>query len=286
MSDAVLHSARPTPILALLNPAGLVAGLWSRRDLIRQFTGRYIAQRYRGTHLGALWALIYPLLALLIYTFVFGTVLSARFRVDGDEPRSHYAVLLFASMTVFSMFVETVVRSCTLVADNPSYVKKVVFPVEVLPVAQAGASIGFGLFGLALTLAATWAVYGRVPWTAVLLPAVLLPMIPLALGLAWFFASLCVFVRDVGNVVGIVFSTLLIFVTPVFYSVDHLPERWRGVASANPLAPIIDGARRVLVLGEMPDWTGLGVVLVVGVVAAQAGYAWFMKSKRGFADVL
>ncbi|GJQ28699.1 MAG: transport permease protein [Phycisphaerae bacterium] len=286
MSDAVLHTARPTPLAALLNPARMIGGLWMRRDLIAQFARRYFSQRYRGTHLGAVWAIVYPLLSLLIFTFVFGTVLSARYRVMGDEPRSHYAVLLFTSMTVFAVFVESVVRSTSLVADNPSYVKKVVFPLEVLPVAQAAASVMFGCIGIVLALIATWIVYGRIPWTAALFPAVLLPMLPLALGLAWFFSSLCVFVRDVANVVGIVISSLLIFLTPVFFSIDHLPERWRPLAHLNPLAPIIDGARKTLVLGEQPDWPALAVVLVVGLAVAQLGYAWFMKSKRGFADVL
>lgn len=286
MTDAVLHSARPTPVAALLNPARMVRALWQHRDLTRQFAWRYFIQRYRGTHLGVVWAVVYPLLSLLIYTFIFGSVLSARFRVLGDEPRSHYAVLLFASMTVFAIFVESVVRSCTLVADSPSYVKKVVFPVEILPVAQICSSLLFSAFGIVLTLIATLMVFGRVPMTAFLLPLVIAPMLPLAMGLAWFFASLCVFVRDVANVVGIVISTLLIFLTPVFFSIEHLPEAWRPFASLNPLAPIIDGSRRVLVLGEHPDWPALGIVFALGLVIAQLGYAWFMKSKRGFADVL
>jgi lipopolysaccharide transport system permease protein len=286
MTDVTVHSARPAPIGALLNPARTATNLWRLRSLVWQFAVRYFQQRYRGTYLGTAWALLHPLVSLLVFTFVFGMVLSARFGTNPDQPRSHYAVLLFASMTVFGVFVESVVRSCSLVVENPSYVRKVVFPVEVLPAAQVVASSLFGLFGIALTLAATWVVFGRVPWTAVLFPVVMLPMLALGLGLAWFFASLCVFVRDAGNMVSIVLSTLLIFVTPVFFGVEQYPEQWRWVAEVNPLTPVIDGARRVLVLGEMPDFPGLGVVMLAGLVAAQLGYGWFMKSRRGFADVL
>lgn len=286
MTDAVLHSARPTPVPALLNPALLAATLWRHRDLIRQFGLRYFHQRYRGTHLGMVWALLFPLMLLLIYTVVFSAVLSARFEVVGEEPRSHYAVLLFCGITVYTIFSEIVVRSCSLVIENPSYVKKVVFPIEILPVAQAYATLLFSLFGIALVGIATILVFGRVPWTAFLYPLVLFPLLPLALGLGWFFASLSVFLRDVGNFVTIVVSSMLIFLTPVFFSMDHLPEEWRAVAAWNPLAPIVDGARKVLVIGVQPDWRSLGIVLIVGLVAAQLGFAWFMKSKRGFADVL
>lgn len=286
MHDAVLHSARPTPVLALLSPVRLASNLWRHRALTAQFAMRYFHLRHRGTHLGVLWALALPLLMMVVYTAVFNSILSARYSLSPDETSSQFAVHLFCGLTVFMIFSETVVRSCVLVLENPAYVKKVVFPVEILPVAHLCSSLLFGGIGLLLTVAGTAVFFGRVPWTVVLIPLVLLPLVTLALALSWFLASLGVFLRDITNVVSILVAQVLIFLTPVFYSLERLPEEWREFASFNPLAPIVDGARKVIVIGEQPDWAALGAVMVVGLVGMQLGYAWFMKSKRGFADVL
>jgi len=285
MSQIALHSARPTPLPALLNPFALVAGLWGQRELTWQFAVRFFHLKHRGTHLGVVWALAFPLMMLAVYTFVFNYVFSARFGVNPDETRSQFAVLLFAGITTYAIFSETVTGSCGLVLDHTAYVKKVVFPLEILPLAKLGSALLFSSFGYGLTLIGTWVFFGRVPWTVLLLPLVLLPMLALALGLAWFVASLSVFVRDVANIVTIVVSQLLFFMTPVFYRIENLPEEWRGVAHANPLAPVVEGVRAVLT-GGSPDFAALGVVLLIGLCVVQLGYAWFMKSKRGFADVL
>ncbi|CAG0969459.1 Teichoic acid translocation permease protein TagG [Phycisphaerales bacterium] len=286
MHDAVLHSARPTPIPALLSPTRLASNLWRHRDLIGQFAMRFFHLRHRGTHLGVVWALVLPLLMMVVYTAVFNFILSARYSLTGEETPSQFAVHLFCGLTVFTVFSESLVRSCVLVMENPAYVKKVVFPVEILPVSQLFAALMFSGIGLVLTIIGTVVFFGRIPWTVVLIPLVMLPMVAMTLGLSWFLASLGVFLRDITNIITILVSQVLIFVTPVFYSLERLPEPWREIASFNPLAPIVDGARKVIVMGEQPDWTALGAVLVVGLACMQMGYAWFMKSKRGFADVL
>lgn len=286
MTPLVLHSARPTPLPRLLHPGLMIRDLWSHRDLLGQFSARYFRSRHRGTHLGLVWAVISPLMLLSVYTFVFNFVFSARLGANPAQTRSQYAVLLFCGITVYGLFSETVVRSCGLVLDNPNYVKKVVFPLQVLAPAHLLSSLQFGAIGLGLVVIGTWVFFHAVPWTVVLIPAVLAPMLCLALGLSWFLSSLGVFVRDVGNIVVIIVSQLLFFMTPIFYSMDNLPARWKPIIGLNPLAPIVEGARRVMVLGEQPDWASLGVVFLVGLAALQLGYAWFMKSKRGFADVL
>lgn len=286
MQHGVVYSAKPTPLARLLNPVQPWLTLWGNRDLLRQFAQRYFHQRYRGTHLGMVWAVMLPLLMLLVYAFVFNFVLSAKFGANGTEPRSHYVVMLFCGLTVYTVFSDTLVRSCSIILENPAYVKKVVFPTEILPPAQLGASLMTALIGVALTAAGVWVFIGTPPWTIVLLPVVLVPLVLMTLGLSWFLASLGVFVRDVANIVGLIVGQMLIFLSPVFFSLEQLPEPWRQVASWNPLSPILDGARRVVARGEMPDWTSLGLVTLLGLVAMQLGYAWFMKSKRGFADVL
>ncbi|MDX2131184.1 MAG: ABC transporter permease [Planctomycetota bacterium] len=286
MQHGVVYSAKPTPLPRLLNPVEPWRTLWVHRDLLRQFAVRYVQQRYRGTHLGMLWAIMLPLLMLTVYAFVFNFVLSARFGTGGDEPRSHYVVMLFCGLTVYTVFSETLVRSCSIVLENPAYVKKVVFPVEILPPAQLAASAMASLVGIVLTVIGVWMFVRTPSWTVVLFPIVVAPLLLLTLGIAWFLASLGVFVRDVANIVGLIVGQMLIFLSPVFFSLSQLPEPWRGVASWNPLSPILDGARKVLTRGEMPDWGALGAVALLGLVVMQLGYAWFMKSKRGFADVL
>jgi lipopolysaccharide transport system permease protein len=261
--------------------------------LSRQFTLRFFLSRYRGTYLGAAWALIFPLVLLGVYTFIFNFVLSGRaaHQIPGaggvlqPETSSQFAVWLFLGMTVFGVFSESVVRSCGLVLENPNYVTKVVFPLEILPPASLASAVMFSGFGFSLVLIGLLVFYPAVHWTVVLLPLVMLPLLALALGCSWFLASLAVFVRDISNLVVIVVSQLLFFMTPIFYRADDLKD-WAWLARINPLAVIIEASRDVVLYGRTPDWTALGAVMVLGLVIMQLGYAWFIKSKRGFADVL
>jgi len=254
---------------------------------------RFFLARYRGTYLGAAWALVFPLIMLGVYTFVFNFVLGARaphavLGADGlarAETSSQYAVWLFLGMTVFGVFSESVVRSCGLVLENPNYVTKVVFPLEIMPLASLASAVMFSAFGFSLVLIGLLVFYPTVHWTVVLLPVVLVPLLALALGVSWFLASLAVFVRDVSNLVVIVVSQLLFFMTPIFYRAEDLKD-WAWLARINPLAVVVESARDVVLYGRMPDWRALGAVMVLGLIVMQLGYAWFVKSKRGFADVL
>jgi lipopolysaccharide transport system permease protein len=293
MTDLVLRTARPPTIPSLLSPANLVSNLLQHKDLSRQFAMRFFLARYRGTYLGAAWALVFPLILLGVYTFIFNFVFSSRapHLIPGTEgapqpeTSSQYAVWLFLGMTVFGVFSESVVRSCGLVLENPNYVTKVVFPLEVLPLANVASALMFSGFGFALVLIGLLVFYPAVHWTVVLLPVVMLPLLALALGISWFLASLAVFVRDVSNLVVILVAQLLFFMTPIFYRAEDL-KQWAWLARINPLAVIVEAARDVTLYGRLPDWTSLGAVLVLGLIVMQFGYAWFIKSKRGFADVL
>ncbi len=293
MTDMVLRTARPASIPTLLNPVTLASNIWERRDLIRQFSLRYFLARHRGTYLGMFWAIVFPLVLLGVYTFVFNFVFSGRsaFLVpDGagggtPETRSQYAVWLFLGLTIFGIFSESLVRSTSLVLDNPNYVKRVVFPLEVLPVSSLLSALMFSGIGLGLTIIGAVSVYPKIHWTMILLPVVLLPLLAITLGLSWFLASLAVFVRDVGNLVSIIVSQLIFFMTPIFYRAEDLRD-WAWLAKWNPLATVVGSARAVVLYGEMPDWRALATVMLIGLVIMQLGYAWFMKSKRGFSDVL
>lgn len=267
-------------------PVSLVAGLWRNRQLIAQMTRREVLGRYKGSAMGLAWSFVQPLFMLTIYTFVFSEVFKARWGETGAvQSKTEFAVLLFVGLIVLNLFSEVINRSPTLVIANVNFVKKVVFPIEVLPVSMMGAALFHSCVSVAVLLCAILVFNGNLPWTVVFFPLVLLPLVIVTLGLAWILASLGVFLRDVGQTISLL-TTVLMFVSPVFYPVDAVPPRFRPFIMANPLTFIIEQARDVLVWGKLPDWLGLAVYLIAACLVAWAGYAWFQKTRKGFADVL
>jgi lipopolysaccharide transport system permease protein len=222
---------------------------------------------------------------LTVYTFVFSVIFKSRWGVGGDESKTQFAVVLFVGMIVHSLFAEVLNRAPSLILGNVNYVKKVVFPIEILPVIAMGAALFHSLISLCVLLAAFVLFNGYLQWTAIFTPIVILPMLILTLGLAWMLASLGVFLRDVGQTIGII-TLVLMFLAPIFYPVAAVPEQFRGFIMANPLTFIIEQMREVLIWGHLPNWLGLGVYTLAATVIAWAGYAWFQKTRKGFADVL
>lgn len=273
------HAAQPTLL------ADLARSLWKNRQLIVQMTRREVVGRYRGSALGLLWSFFHPVFMLAVYTFVFSVVFKARWGIGGEESRTQFAILLFTGMIVHGLFAEVLNRAPTLLLSNVNYVKKVVFPIEILPVVTMGAALFHSLVSLGVLLAAFALFNGYLNWTAIFVPLVFLPLVILTLGCAWMLASLGVFLRDVGQTIGLV-TTVMMFLSPVFYPISALPENLRPWIMANPLAFIIEQARDVLVWGHLPDWTGLGIYMLIASAVAWAGYAWFQKTRKGFADVL
>jgi lipopolysaccharide transport system permease protein len=266
-------------------PVAMFTSLWRNRQLILQMTRREIAARYRGSVIGLAWSFINPLLMLLVYTFVFSVVFKARWRTTGSESRSDFAIILFAGLIVFTMFSEIINRSPALIVSNPNYVKKVVFPLEILAWVSLGSVLFHSLVSLVILLLAQFIIHLSLPWTAVLFPLVLLPLIFISLGAAWFLEALGVYVRDVG-VITTVITTVLMFTSAVFYPISALPDSYQAWLQLNPLVLIIAESRKVLVFGNLPDWPRLGVALVIGLFIAFSGFWWFQKTRKGFADVL
>lgn len=252
--------------------------------LIWQFTRRDVLARYRGSLLGLGWSFLTPLAMLAVYTFVFRVVFKARW-TDAGTGDFEFALQVYAGLIVFSLFAEVVSRAPRLVLDQPNLVTKVVFPLEILP----WVAVLAGLFHLALNLAALLAAAaiarGGLPLSILALPLVLAPFVPLLLGLGWFLAALGVFVRDVGQVTTLVVS-LLMFLSPVFYPVSSLPERWQPWLRANPLTPVMEELRHVALDGRWPDWPQLALHLAIASAVAWAGARWFAATRKGFADVL
>ncbi len=279
--------ARPVrqPIIALLNPVDLATRLWGHRDLILQFTWRDIEGRYKGSLIGVAWAVLQPLALLLIYTFVFGVVFELRWSSGQPERLRGVALVIFCSLTAFNLFGEGVSRAPGLIVAVPHYVKKVVFPLEILPVTAVGASMFHAAIGLCLLLVGNLILKGQLHPTALLLPVVALPVVFLSLGLSWWLASLGVFVRDVGQAVGLAVHALL-FLTPVLYPIQSLPANLIDVMRLNPLAMAVEDFRRTLLWGQAPDWWQLAASVPLSLLVMLLGYAWFMRTKKAFADVI
>jgi lipopolysaccharide transport system permease protein len=274
------HAAQPTSLVALGK------SLWRNRQLIVQMTKREVVGRYQGSAMGLAWSFFNPVFMLVVYTFVFSEIFKSRWGGAGaDESKTQFAVVLFVGMIVLNLFNEVLNRAPGLIVGNANYVKKVVFPIEILPVIAMGATLFHSLISLGVLLAAFVLFNGYLHWTIIFTPLVLLPLVILSTGLAWMLASLGVFLRDVAQTIGIL-TAMLMFLSPVFYPVTAVPERFRPFIMANPLTFIIEQAREVLIWGRLPNWSGLGAYTIAAIAVAWAGYAWFQKTRRGFADVL
>ena len=255
--------------------------------LIWALIGRDIDVRYRGSFFGFLWPMINPLLSLGVYTFVFGTVFKARWSSDGVDTSSStsYAVVLFAGLIVFNLFSETLNRAPTLVLSNSNYVKKVVFPLEVLvPVALGNASF-HALVSVIVLLPFVFLAFGQIPATVFYLPLVILPLMLNILGLGWFLASLGTYVRDIGQFISTLTMAAL-FIGPIFFPATAMPDWARDFLVLNPITIPVEQARQVAIFGHPPNLVTLSAYSGVSVIIAVLGLLWFKKTKKGFADVL
>ena len=268
-----------------LSPGAALQSAWKNRELIVQMTKREVIGRYRGSIMGLAWSFLHPVFMLAVYTFVFSVVFKARWGVGDDESRTQFALVLFVGMIVHGVFAEMLSRSPALILANVNFVKKVIFPLEILPIVAMSTTLFHSLASISVLMVACLLFNGALQWTAIFLPLVLLPLVMLTLGVAWIVASVGVFLRDIGEAVGM-FTTVLLFTSPVFYQVTALPESIQPWFMANPLTFIIEQARAVVIWGHMPNWAGLGGYWVVASLMAWAGYVWFQKTRKMFADVL
>ena len=264
-------------------PREAVASIWRNRNLFSAATKREVMGRYRGSFLGILWSFFNPLLMLAVYTFVFSVVFKARW--GGSESKTEFALVLFAGMIVFNLFSECINRAPNLILGNPNYVKKVVFPLEILPLIGLGAALFHFVISLGVWLFAYIIFYGVPHLSVLFLPLILVPFILFIMGVSWALASLGVYLRDVGQFIGIL-TTVLMFLSPIFYPVSALPEAYRGLIYMNPMTPVIEQARAVLFFGVFPDFAMLGIYLIATSLIAWLGFFWFQKTRKGFADVI
>ena len=265
----------------------LVRTVVRNRSLFVQMTKRNVEMRYRGSALGLVWSFVQPLMMLCVYTFVFSVVFKARWGGDASvgDSKGAFAVIMFCGMALFNLFAESINMSCGSIVGNPNLVKKVIFPLEILPLTQVATTFILGMAWFVLLFFGAWFILGSVHWTMLLLPLVFIPLVFFSTGVSYFVASLGVYVRDTQYVIGVVLQ-ILFFATPIFYPINAVPGCFRVVLEVNPLTVFIEQARKVFLYGRMPDWLFLGLATLVSLVVLQLGYFFFVKTKRGFADVL
>ena len=267
------------------SPLEIARSFWRNRGLIWQLTRRQVVGRYRGSVMGLAWSFFNPILMLLVFTFVFSVVFKARWGIGADETKTDFALILFVGLIIHGLFSDCVNSAPGLILSNVNYVKKVVFPLEILPWVAMGSALFHALVSLAVWAVFYLLVYAGFKWTAVFFPVVILPLVLATMGVAWMLTSLGVFVRDITQVIGIL-TTVLLFLSPIFYPVSALPQQYQTLLHLNPLTFMIEESRAVLIWGRMPDWTGWAIYFAVSLAIAWIGFWWFQKTRKGFADVI
>lgn len=266
------------------NPRELITSCWRNRNLIAALTQREVLGRYRGSVLGILWSLFSPILMLTVYTFVFSVVFKARWSA-GSDSKSEFALILFSGLLVFSIFSECISKAPTQITSNVNYVKKVVFPLEILSWVTLGSALFHFIVSLTVWIIGYLIMVGIPHPTTILLPLVLAPLVLFILGLSWTLAALGVYIRDIGQFIGLII-TVLMFMTPIFYPISALPTAYQVLVYLNPLTPTIEMTRDILFWGRLPNFNMLGITTITAFFVAWLGFAWFQKTRKGFADVL
>jgi len=260
--------------------------LWElprRFELIRSLARRELLARYKGSALGIVWALVTPVVTIAIFTFIFAGLFGARFGARGTS--WDYALYLFCGLLPWTMFQETLQQSSTTIVNHANLVKRVIFPLETLPVAQALAALGNQMFGTLALIAATVVVNRELHATILWLPVLVIPQFIATLGAAWLVASLGVFWRDIAQGIALVLMAWM-FLTPIIYPESIVPPRYQPFINANPFTALIRSYRRIFFEGAPPDWSGLGYFTLFSLVVFVFGYWWFAKTRRNFADVI
>lgn len=266
------------------SPLEIFRSSWRNRRLISALTKREVVGRYQGSLFGLLWSLFNPILTLAVYTFVFSVVFKARWS-GGSDSKAEFALVLFAGLLVFNLFSENINRAPSLILSNANYVKKVIFPLEILPIISLGAALFHTVISLIVWLVFYSIFIALPPLTILLTPIALIPIVLISLGAGWLLSSLGVFFRDVSQIIGIC-TTALLFMSPVFYPVSALPVEYQKFLYYNPLTPSIEFIRDVMIKGTTPNPRDFALYFMGSLAFALISFAWFQKTRKGFADVL
>ncbi len=275
----IRHQAADEPVSHFLSPLALIRSLIQHRVLLFQLSRTSLSTNHRGSLLGQGWVVLDPLIMLGVYGFVFGMIFA------GKGSRAEFVLGLYGGMLTYQIFSITATAASGIVAASRNFVKQMVFPVEILPASTVGGIVIPTAIGMVLFLLANLIFNHTLPVTTLLLPVVLIPIFLISLGLAWLFASLGVYIPDMRRIVALI-AQIGFFLTPIIWPVDRFPVDWVWVVNLNPLTGVVEAVRAVVLNGAMPSWPPLIFATLFGLLLCQLGYAFFMKTKRGFADVL
>jgi lipopolysaccharide transport system permease protein len=265
------------------HPAQMFLMLWRHHELIFQLVKRDILMRYRGSFAGLLWLVIAPLLMLGLYTLVFSTFMHIKW--PGVTNNLMFSLLIYVGLIILNFFSECVSRSPLMIVSNANFVKKVVFPLEIYPWVIVGTALFHAIINTLILIVFCFFILGKVNTTILLLPILFLPLILFTLGISWFLCSAGVYVRDIAHMMAFILQVVM-YLSPVFYSISMLPETFQKILFINPLTFIIEQARSLVIFGNLPQWISIGIYFLISIFIAYLGFLGFQKTKDGFADVL
>jgi lipopolysaccharide transport system permease protein len=255
----------------------------ARSELIFSLARRELVARYKGSALGIVWAILNPVVTIAIFTFIFAGIFGARFGASNSH--WDYALYLFCGLLPWTMFQETLQQSASTIVTHANLVKRVVFPLETLPVAQTFSALGHQLFGTIALLIGGMIIQHELHPTLLWLPVLLIPQLLFTLGGAWLLASLGVFLRDIAQGITLLLMAWM-YLTPIIYPESIVPEKFRIFVNLNPFTALVRSYRRILLEGLAPDWSGLLYFTICALVVFMFGYWWFARTRKNFADVI
>lgn len=262
----------------------MARSLLKNRHLIITLIKRDVLGFYRGSTIGIFWSLIKPMIMLIVYTFVFSVVFKAKWS-GGSGSQTEFALLLFTGLLIYNFFAECISKASDLILNNHNYVKKIIFPLEVLPWVLIGSALFHFMVSLSVWLIAYLFLFGLPHLTILYLPLILLPLILLTVGISWTLSALGVFLRDISQIISIILPVLM-FLSPIFYPISSLPIKFQFLLNLNPLSPTIEIARDILFWGVPPNLETLYISLIISILTAWIGFIIFQKTRKGFADVI
>ncbi|MFC5420131.1 ABC transporter permease [Bosea eneae] len=279
------QTSRLTALLSLrVTPLTPFSVIWNNKHLLRRLVSQEVQSRYRGSLLGVVWSVLVPLSQLLVFTFIFTSVIPSRWGSNSGNV-GEFSLNLFVGLIVYGLFSEALGRAPMLLLENPSYLKKVVFPVELLGVSALILALVNALISLVILLVFQFASTGAISVTVIALPLVIIPFVLLLCGLIWFLCATGVYVRDLRYAIGPILS-LFMFLSPVFYPASSLPSEFAWIFALNPLVPAIEQVRAIVLYGQWPTMRSILEMWTIGLISIWLGYLWFSGTRRGFADVV
>lgn len=285
----IISEAPERRFIEYLNPLHLFRQLYRHRELLRQFMWWEVNDRYRGSVLGIFWPIIVPLLRLSVYTFVFAVLLGGKKVVWGVDSNLYVGEMIFCGFMIFNVFAETIGKSCHLMWGNWTYVKNIIFPLEIISVIEVGVAVIHTLIAAAVLIVLEFLINGVFHWTVIYLPLIFIPLIFFVTGLSWILSTLGVFNRDIDNLIQSLIQ-ILFLLSAIFFPLRTLlklfSEHWRWIVRFNILSSIVEDARCVVLKGMPPDWFWLSINSIASLMLMLIGYACFMHYKRQFADVI